>query len=335
MKPNLSNLPITTTLALALVAFTATGRADLEDKIIKSYEVTPGGQLLVEVDRGSIEVRTAERRSVELEVTRKARGSEAKAGKVLKEHIVTSTQEGNKVEVQASYTGSSRFGWFGSSLDLQVSYVLTIPREFDVNLKTAGGNIKVAELTGKTQVRTSGGNLKLEKLTGPVSARTSGGKISVVGCRGTVDLSTSGGRLNLGDIQGDLTAKTTGGSIHASKLVGKAVLKTSGGNVEATDLKGSIEAVTTGGSIDVSLLEQPSGDCSFKTSGGNVTVALGEKVAVDVDLHTSGGRVATVFPVTTVIHSEPKQHQIRGKVNGGGPLVTAHTSGGNVRLAKN
>jgi len=335
MKPNLPVSPLTTILALALFAFAATARAGVEDKITKSYEVAPGGQLSVEVDRGSIVVRTADRKSVGIEVIRKAGGNEAKAENVLKAHIVTTTQDGSKVEVRASYTGPSGSGWLGRSPDLQVSYVLTIPKEFDVNLKTAGGNIKVAELTGKTHVRTSGGNLALENLAGPVSARTSGGDIRLIGCQGAVDLGTSGGKLNLSDIKGELTAKTSGGSIHANKLAGKAVLKTSGGSIEAADIKGSIEAVTTGGNIDVSLLEQPSGDCSFKTSGGNATVALGEKVAVDVDLHTSGGRVATEFPVVTVIYGEQAQHQIRGKVNGGGPLVTAHTSGGNVRLLKN
>jgi len=75
-----------------------------------------------------------------------------------------------------------------------------------VNLKTAGGSIKVAELTGQTQVHTSGGNLLLEKLEGPVSGHTSGGNINAAGCHGPVDLKTSGGNLTLSDIEGDVTA---------------------------------------------------------------------------------------------------------------------------------
>jgi hypothetical protein len=56
---------------------------------------------------------------------------------------------------------------------------------------------------------------------------------------------------------------------------------------------------------------------------------------VDIDAQTSGGRVSTDFPVAAVIQGEQKRTEIRGKVNGGGPLLTAHTSGGSVRLQKN
>ena len=334
MKSNLPNSPIATTLALAWFTFAATAHADVEDKISKSYEVAPGGQLTVEVDRGSIEVKTTDRGSVEIEVIRKARGSEAKAAEVLKDHVVTTTQAGNKIEVRAEYRGPKSSGWFGGSPQLNVSYQISVPRKFEVNLKTAGGNIKVTELTGQTQVHSSGGNLALEKIQGPVSGHTSGGNISAVGCQGPVELKTSGGNLNLSEIEGDVTAKTTGGSILADKLTGKSVMKTSGGNIKVAGLKGSVEAKTSGGHITAELLGQPASVCSFDTSGGNITITLGEKAAVDVDARTSGGRVSSDLPVVAVVQGEQKKHELRGKINGGGPLITARTSGGNVRLEK-
>lgn len=334
MKPNLPNSPIATALALALFAVAAIARADVEDKITKSYEVAPGGQLSVEVDRGSIEVKTTDRASVDIEVIRKARGSEAKAGRVLKDHVVTTTQDGNKVLVRAEYQGPKSLGWFGGSPQFNVSYQITVPRKFEVNLKTAGGNIKVAELTGKTQVHTSGGDLTLEKIEGPISGHTSGGNINVAGCRGQVDLHTSGGNLKLSEIEGDVSAKTTGGSIHAEQITGKTIVKTSGGNIKVAGLKGSVEAKTSGGHIAAEVLGQPEGACSFDTSGGNINITLGGDVAVDVDARTSGSRVSSDFPVVAVLQGEPKKYELRGKINGGGPLVTAHTSGGNVRLEK-
>jgi DUF4097 and DUF4098 domain-containing protein YvlB len=336
MKTKLPALHQTTALAVALLAFVASpARADVEDKITKSYTVQPGGQLAVEVDRGSIEVKTsADRRSVDIEVTRKSRGSEAKAAKVLNDHVVTTAQDGNKVEVRAEYKGPKASGWFGRSPDLQVNYVITIPREFTVNLKTAGGNIKVADLAGKAQVHTSGGSLTLEKIEGPISGHTSGGNINIAGCRGTVDVHTSGGTLNLSEIEGDVTGKTSGGSIRAENLTGKTIVKTSGGSIGVTGIKGSIDASTSGGSVNAELIEPPTEACSFRSSGGSITVALAGNVAVDVDLHTSGGRVSTDFPVVSVIQGEQQKNEIRGKVNGGGPLITARTSGGSVRLQK-
>jgi DUF4097 and DUF4098 domain-containing protein YvlB len=336
MKSNLFNPPKAVAVSAALFALAAVGaRADLEDKITKSYTVRSGEQLVVELDRGSIEIKTADADTVEIEVARKAGGSQSKAEKVLKDHVVTTTQTDNRVEVRGEYKGPKSSGWFGKSLDLQVQCRVTVPRRFNLDLNTAGGSIKVSELTGKVQAHTSGGSLRFEKIEGPVSGHTSGGSITVATAKGKVDVKTSGGGLNLSDIKGDVNGQTSGGSIRAEKLTGKSQVRTSGGSIQVADIKGAIDARTSGGSITVNLLGQPAGDCIFKTSGGSVTVVLGEQVAVDVDAHTSGGRVTTDFPVAAVIQGEQKKNEIRGKVNGGGPLITAHSSGGSVRLQKN
>jgi len=335
MKPKSLNSLKAGTLAAALLALAAASvRADVEDTITKSFKVQPGGQLVVQADRGSIEVMTAASEAVAIEITRKASGSEAKAGQILKDHVVTMTQDGNQVMVRAEYKGGKLDGWFGFGNNLQVKYRITVPRKFDVDLKTGGGSIKVSELTGKLQAQTSGGSLDLEKIEGPVSGSTSGGSIAVAGCKGNADLKTSGGSLHLSDIEGDVEARTSGGSIRAEKLTGKSVVKTSGGSIQVSGIKGQIDANTSGGSITASLSGQPTGDCFFKTSGGSVTVGLDEKVAVDIDAHTSAGRVSTDFPVATLVQGEQKKDQLRGKINGGGPLITAHTSAGSVHIRK-
>ena len=335
MKTNLLLLPNARIIAATLLALAAvTASAEVEDKITKSFSVQSGGQLVVLADRGTIEIKTADRDSVDIEVTRKAGESRTKAEQTLKDHVVTTSQDGNKVEVHAKYEGEKLSGWFGRSPELQVNYLITVPRKFDVDLKTAGGSVKVAELTGKVQAASSGGSLSFSKIDGPLSGHTSGGSIAVAGCKGRVEISTSGGSLNLGEIEGDVTATTSGGSIRGDKLAGKSVVKTSGGSIEVAGIKGSMEAVTSGGSIRAELLEQPVGDCSFKSSGGGITVVFDEKVNVDVDARTSGGRVSSDLPVTSVIQGEQKKNELHGKINGGGPLITAHTSGGSVRLQK-
>jgi DUF4097 and DUF4098 domain-containing protein YvlB len=319
-----------------LTALGATlARADAEDKITKTFKVKPGGELVIEADRGSIEVKTADAESVDIEVTRKAGGTRSKADQILRDHVVTISQEGDKVEIHAEYKGGKLSGWFGGlGRDLQVKFLVTVPHKFDADLKTAGGSITVGGLTGKLQAATSGGSLKFEQIEGPVTGRTSGGSITLTGGKGKVELKTSGGSIRLSEIEGDVSALTSGGSIHADHLAGKAVVKTSGGGIEVSALKGQIEAGTSGGSITTSLKEQPSGACSFKTSGGGITVVLGEKVAVDIDARTSGGRVTSDLPVVSVVQGEQKKNELQGKINGGGPLITAHTSGGSVHLRK-
>jgi DUF4097 and DUF4098 domain-containing protein YvlB len=336
MNPNPFHSLRAAAVSAALLTLVATSvRADVEDKITKSFQVRPGEQLVVEVDRGSIEVKTADADTVAIEITRQAGGTQAKAQKTLKDHEVTTTQADGKVEVRAEYKGPKSSGWLGRSPELQVQYRITVPRKFDVDLKTAGGSIGVSQLTGKVQAHTSGGSMRFEKIEGPVSAHTSGGSITVAAAKGGVDVKTSGGSLNLSEIEGNVNGNTSGGSIRAEKITGKSIVKTSGGGIQVAGIKGAIDARTAGGSISANLLGQPAGDCVFKTSGGSVTVVLGDEVAVDVDAHTSAGRVSTDFPVASVVQGEQKKNELKGKINGGGPLIVAHTSGGSVRFQKN
>lgn len=325
-------------LATAMLGLaTSFALAGAENVINKSFQVQPGGKLIVELDRGSIEVATAEFGTVNVEIARKAGGSQSQAEEILKDHVVTIGQNGDTVEVSGKYTGpksSGWFGWFRRAPDLKVTCRVTVPRKFDVDLKTAGGSIGVAGLTGKSEAHTSGGSIKFEKMEGPILARTSGGSITIATCRGPVDVSTSGGSLRFSHIDGDLTGHTSGGSIHADDLVGRCVVKTSGGSIEVSDVKGQVEAGTSGGGVSVRLLEQPTGDCSFTTSGGSITVALPADVAVNIDASTSGGRVSTDFPVVSVVQGEQKKNEIQGKINGGGPLIVARTSGGSVHIEK-
>jgi len=335
MKPNLLNLSGTRTVGLALLTMAASARADIEATLTKSFQAAPGGQLVVQLDRGSIELKSSDRESVDIELTRRVNASQAKAQEIFKDHVVTMTQDGNKVEVRAECKGDTRFGWFsGGFNNLHVACVITVPRKFDADLKTAGGHISAVALTGKLKAHTSGGGMTFEKIEGPLTAHTSGGHIMVTGCKGNVDVDTSGGGLRLSEIEGDVTARTSGGSIHARKLIGKSVVRTSGGSIEATAIKGPIEARTSGGSVTAELPGQPAGDCTFTTSGGSVTVTLDAKAAVDVDARTSAGRVSTEFPVTATTQGEQKKNELRGKINGGGPLITAHTSAGSVRFKK-
>src|SRR5690348_4710428 len=51
--------------------------ATTESNLNKSFSAKPGGQLVVDVDQGSIEIKTAERANVAIEVKRKITGVEA------------------------------------------------------------------------------------------------------------------------------------------------------------------------------------------------------------------------------------------------------------------
>ena len=318
-----------------LFATLALAGGDIEDRLHQSFQVKPGGKLVLEADRSSIEVKSADADRVEIEVFRKVtREGEAKGQEILKNHEVKFSRDGNKVQVQAEFTRDWKSVWRDKGRNLQVRYQISVPKQFNVDLKTAGGSINVADLTGEARGRTAGGSLGFGQIEGRIYGRTSGGGIHVAGCKGGVDVETSGGSITLGEVEGDTTAHTSGGSIKVRKVTGKSVVSTSGGSIEAAEVKGSIDASTSGGSITASLSEQPTGDCRLHTSGGSIKASLSGNLAVDVSARTSGGRVVTDLPVTTVVQGEHKPNLLSGKINGGGPSLSLETSGGSIYLQK-
>jgi DUF4097 and DUF4098 domain-containing protein YvlB len=288
---------------------------DALEHIRKKYAVAPGGQLTIASDLGSIEVGTAPGNEVIVDVQiepRETSGSRMK--EFLRDFQVDFSQNGNDVTVMADYRHDDwNFGdWFGRRIS--VKFIVTVPTQYNLDLKTSGGGIRVDDIKGTVRAGTSGGSLSFGNIDGPIFGKTSGGSIRLEGCNGSADVRTSGGSIHLGRVQGNVTAHTSGGGIDVA---------------EAT---GIVDASTSGGSIHVSLSEQPKGNCRFSTSGGGISVALNDKIGVNVDASTSGGRVSTDFPVT--VQGEIDKHHLRAEINGGGPSMVLRTSGGNIHLKR-
>src|SRR5262245_45568894 len=312
-----------TLLALSLLAVAAVAVKADQDVITKSFPVKAGGKLTVNVDRGSIHITTSDSDKVDVKITRELkRGSSAEAKKVLAEHKIDLTSTDNEVRIEAQNPQNKSFN------RLHVDYTIAIPAKFDVDAKTAGGNIDLADLEGKAVVHTSGGNLKLGAINGPIKGHTSGGSITLTRCEGDVDVNTSGGDLNLGEIKGNVVARTSGGGITIEKTQGSVKAVTSGGNIRVKDAYGPVTAQTSGGNVSAQLNNQPTGACSLKTSGGNVDVLLASNLALDVNAQTSGGSVNSDFPGTM----NKSKTKLTAQLNGGGPGLVLETSGGNVSI---
>lgn len=189
----------------------------------------------------------------------------------------------------------SGLGWLWSGNNQQTRISVSVPKRYRLELKTSGGDLEIEQLQGTANGRTSGGDVHVAHVNGEVRMRTSGGDIVADDIHGTTDLDTSGG------------------SIKAS-------------------VDGQIRAVTSGGNIDVGLVGANRG-IDVSTSGGNILLQVPRNVAGLLDASTSGGSVVSDLPVTTVVSSSDRSsRKLNGTLNGGGELIKAHTSGGNVRL---
>ena len=77
---------------------------------------------------------------------------------------------------------------------------------------------------------------------------------------------------------------------------------------------------------------QPKAASHLEVSGGEIKVALARSAAVDLDAESSGGKVITAIPVTMTVSGEQKRGTLRGKINGGGPMLSWRASSGDIHL---
>jgi DUF4097 and DUF4098 domain-containing protein YvlB len=293
-----------------------------ESNLHKVFTVKPGGQLIMDVDRGPIEIVTRDTGEVEVEVERKfTKGNAAKANEVFGSHEVSFDQDGDRVEVRAKFKKDFLKIFNREPMNFQVKYRVTMPLRFNVDLRTSAGEISATDIEGSVKARTAGGSLRFAVVNGTMEGQTSAGSIEVQSVSGTTRVNTAGGSISLGRVDGETTAETSagsvkvkragaqltalthGGSLELGELVGPARLETSAGSISIDDARGKLIAITHGGKIDAGELAAPA---ELSTSAGSihVKVARGALVA-----KTSGGEVS---------------------IGDARDTITAHTSAGSI-----
>ncbi|MFQ5570509.1 MAG: DUF4097 domain-containing protein [Rhodothermales bacterium] len=301
---------------------------DYEEIIEHTFKVQPGQALILDSDLGSVSVHGGSGNEVVLTVIKGANDmSERKAKELFERFDLDFDQSSRGVLIEGDYEGRRR-GRHGNRL--HVEFEITVPTEFDVDVKTGGGSVTAEELRGEASLRTSGGSITALSIDGPLDVNTSGGSIKVEDIGGQARLHTSGGSITARNVDGWVDCNTSGGSITIDGADGNVKAHTSGGSIRLTEIHGTANAHTSGGSIKADLATAPDGPMELETSGGSVTLYLTANTSVDIDARASGGRVRTDMPVE--VEGEIKRDRLRGEINGGGPMIKLRSSGGGIRI---
>src|SRR5579864_7654834 len=220
------------TLAVLLISLSAAVAS--EENVSREVDVAPGDKLVVDVDFGTIQVAAGADGKVALDAHRKVQfGNEAREKEYLAAAPITVTKEGNVVTVRSRRKESWTSWHFGFSRT-EASYVLHVPKKFDLDLRTSGGEIAAVDVSGNLKAHTSGGKLEFANLEGTLTADTSGGYISVVNGTGALHARTSGGRIEVRNLSGDADVESSGGGLVLERIRGTLVGKTSGGSIRTS-----------------------------------------------------------------------------------------------------
>ena len=270
-KVNLHNHFYLTLLVSIVLTFTACGSMhihpgdDLQLLHEKTFDTSPGKNLSADLSSGDITITYWDKDQVYIKVFANENAFEEM-------DFSTESNDGN-IEI-VGRKKSSTSSWFSN---LNVLVEVKVPTKFNLDINTAGGDIKCGGINGTAKLNTSGGDVWADKFSG------------------NLDASTSGGDIHLYCKDASINAETSGGDIK---------LEYSGENI-------GIELSTSGGDIDIKIPED------FKAS---------------IDLSTSGGDVSCSLELSNTIKSYDSS--LSGDLNGGGKMLIAHTSGGDISVSE-
>jgi hypothetical protein len=265
----------------------------------KTFQINQGKTLKLDASSGNIEISTWDKNEVNVKISGNNRAKEKTS--------FTFNNDENKVEVTAK-TKSSFFGW---SSGIRLRFEIKVPKNFNPETHTSGGNIKLEGLNGNTNLKTSGGNIYVRNSSGTIKTNTSGGEIRVENVSGSIKLSTSGGNIEASNFKGDFDAHTSGGNIKLAGNDSRIYAETSGGDIRL-DYKGENRGI------------------ELSTSGGDIEIRLPADFNAAAKLSTSGGNISCDFKGSNAVKISSSKFE--ADINNGGKPLYAKTSGGDIEV---
>jgi DUF4097 and DUF4098 domain-containing protein YvlB len=282
----------------------------------KEFKTDPGKTLSVDASSGgSIEIAGWDQNLISVEVYY--------ADEELDENAISFRERSNGLEIEVGF-------WRDG--DGHLEFKINVPRKFNVEVQTMGGDISIRDVDGEFTGQTMGGDLELTGVKGRSDLTTMGGSITLLDSDLDGSLSTMGGEVLFenvaGDVKGssmggDVTMKnvrmrngewkarekevnitTMGGSITVDDAPMGAKVNTMGGDIDIRKAKVYADATTMGGDIDIREID---GWIKASTMGGNVTaVMVGDPTNGErhVDLTSMGGDIDVTLPADLSIEFE-------------------------------
>jgi Putative adhesin len=213
-------------------------------------------------------------------------------------------QEGNSIHVD-----------YVNMRDISVDYEIAVPPDTTVRTRSGSGDQTIEGTRGNADLQSGSGDLRLTNLAGEIRLQTGSGNVRAHDISGPVH-----GGAGSGDIQVDETG------------AGDIELHTGSGNITVKGIQGAFRA--DAGSGDITAQGTQSGPWEIRTGSGNVHVRLPGNAAFDAEITTSSGTVDIDSPVETTVQGRVQESRksIRGKVRGGGPLLSVRTGSGDIHI---
>lgn len=275
----------------------------LGDVIVdKTFKTKEGKTLIFESSAGDVRIYTSDKPEVRIKIY----GDQDALDRI--DMTYSEYSDGMKIKIKRI---TSFWGLFSKSY--YVDYDLIVPKNFNIDINSGGGDIYLKNLVGNLKLKTLGGDIKIEGIEGEVNVSTSGGDITLRKINGNVKATTSGGDIRFEEIFGDVNCSTTGGDIRVQMKNGFMFAKTTGGDI-FIDYSGEGKGIKA------------------STIGGDIRLTLDQNFEGYFYLSTVGGDITNDFNLTNIY--ERSSSKLQGEINKKEPRIELKTTGGDIRVIK-
>jgi DUF4097 and DUF4098 domain-containing protein YvlB len=261
------------------------GQSKYEKTSTHQASFPPGTTLDVDTSSGSIAVTGTDATACNIIAAITGHAPTEEEAQELAEQVeIRLEQAGNTLKVRADKPTLS------SNRGLSISYSVTVPRQANIQCRSAYGSLNVIGIEGTVNGKTSSGSIKAEAIHGETHLDTSYGSISCRDVAGEdITLRSSSGSITAANIEGTARIESSYGSVTCEEFSGgNLTLKSGSGRIVVSDATfGTCNADTSYGSVTGSNLKGNTITCH--SSSGNINIANGD--APNMSLSTSYGRV--------------------------------------------
>jgi hypothetical protein len=124
--------------------------------------------------------------------------------------------------------------------------------------------------------------------------------------------------------------ENTNGQVTLTALKGDLRAETTNGGVRGQQLSGAVAATTTNGSVKLQFDAVAAGGIQAETTNGSVDLTIPSTAKADVKARCVNGGIG--INGLTLEGGESSRRRVDGRLNGGGPTISAETTNGAIRI---
>lgn len=327
MKPI---LPLLT--GLTLLSLLPASAAEFTRVLEQSFPVSPGAHLDLNSRYGAIVVQPGREDTLAVTLRLKVNSdTEEEANRLFDAVVSTLAASPLGVAGEIDFKGEQVGTFWRFRQGPEMAIEVSLPREFQLKLKTTSGPIQVTGISGQADLRSTSGDLRFLASPGLGRLETTSGSILVEGGEQELTIQSVSGDLTLKNRTGPHRLITTSGEIRVEQGSGDLTVQSTSGDVNILSFAGNHQVKTVSGSITSTMLQPIARGLDLQTVSGNISLRQSRTLGVAYDLQRTSGDLSDQLGLT--YPEGPKKRKLRATYGDGAINVMIRTVSGDVILA--